>query len=228
MMKRVYVTMLAGAIAFGTLFAGCGDNTSDAQSSDVENTDADAGAGDAAGSDADTDADADADAGTEADEEEGGSLLDDFSNAMQADGRNYGQTYHISQSDVMESAFFDLKVNSVSAEDSLEGYVPEGEEYTFLIVNVSITNTFGDTIPMSNTDFEILWGGGEQTGEANYPDPSFSSALPGEYNIGAGETETGDLIYIVPKEVRDFTLEYYDLWDDNFEGDTFDMAISLN
>ena len=219
-MKKMYAAILIAALTCGTLFAGCGSKpTEDVQSQDVES----------AGG-----ADNGADAGAASDNNGGSSdngsandnnFMDNLSNALQADGREYGQTYQLTQNDVMHSAFFDLKVNKVQTTDDLEDYSPIDEDYTFLIVNVSITNTFDLDDPMSNADFPVFWGAGAD-GEWCYPDTDFSTALPEQYNIAVGDTVEGDLIYTVPKDAGSVTIEYYDMWSDEFEGNTFDMVIN--
>ena len=141
----------------------------------------------------------------------------------QADGRDYGETYELTTEDVMHSAFFDMNINSIRLTKELEDYVTE-DGWTFMVVNVTIENTFSMEIPMSYADFALLWGEDEGT----YPDLDFVDALPEEYYIGVGESETGTLIYIYPDEKTEFILEYYDLWDDDFEGNTFNMHINID
>ena len=228
-MKKMYVALLVAALACGTLFAGCGSKTAeDTQSSNVGRTD-DSDANVNAGAD-----DSDAGAGNSGSSDDGGSIMDDISNALQAGGRDYGEVIELTTNDVMHSDFFDLKVNSVATADELEDYVPVDDSYTFLVVNVSITNTFDQDDPMSYADFPVVWGGvtfpvdWEQVGDDEYaiPESDFTTALPDEYNIEAGGTVTGDLIYTVPKDLGSVTMEYYDLYSDEFRGNTFLMTIN--
>ena len=223
-MKKTYVAILVAALALSTLFAGCGsDKAEDTQSSNMENSDNE-------DSNADTQETADAQ-GTAGVQDYGSyngssSYTDDVSNALQAGGRDYGQTHQLTQDDVMRSEFFNLKVNSVAAADDLEGWMPKEEDYMLLVINVSITNTFTQDIPMTNSDFPVFWNTGADSNRA-YPNYSFSTALPDEYDIKVDETVEGDLIYIVPKDVDAVTIEYQDVWNDEFEGDTFRMVINV-
>lgn len=199
-MKKLLVMLMVATLSCGMLFTGCGGSEEE-QDTTVE-------------------------AGAEAEEEEEAGVVEEVVNdvaiAIQADGREYGQTYTLAQTDVMTTAFFQFEINSVETYDELENYVPN-EGYTFMVVNVSITNTFGSEIPMFDADFALLWGEDEGT----YPDTDFVDALPAEYYIQDGETTTGNLVYIVPKGQTNFVLEYYDLWDDDFEGNTYNMRIKL-
>lgn len=206
-MKKLYAAMLIGMLACGTLFAGCGDSgNGNVQSSNADlpnNTGDTDNTGNTDDVDVPNNTDAADDAGTE-DEKVGG-------------------VYELSPDDVMHSVFFDLKINSVDTADELEDYVAN-EGYIFLIVNVSITNTFTEVDPMSYADFPVLWG----EDEGCYPDSDFSTAFPEEYDIAVGETVTGDLIYTVPKDKEEVIMEYYDLWADGSQGDTFNMHIAVN
>lgn len=203
-MKKLLVMMMVATLSCGMLFAGCGGSEEE-QDSTVE-------------ADAETDADVEEEAGVVEE------VVDDVALAIQADGREYGKTYTLAQTDVMTTAFFQMKINSVNVVEELEEYVPN-DGYTFVVVNISVTNTFGSEIPMYDADFALLWGEGED--EVAYPDTDFEDALPAEYNIADGKTTTGNLVYIVPKGQTNFVLEYYDLWDDDFEGNTYDMRIKL-
>lgn len=200
-MKKLLVMLMVGMLSCGMLLTGCG------------------------GSEEEQEPTVEAGADVEEEEEEAGAVeevVNDVATAIQADGREYGQTYTLAQTDVMTTAFFQMQINSVETCDELEGYVPN-DGYTFMVVNVSITNTFGSEIPMFDADFALLWA----EDEGAYPDTDFVDALPAEYYIADGETTTGNLVYIVPKGQTNFILEYYDLWDDDFEGNTYDMRIKL-
>lgn len=151
-------------------------------------------------------------------------VVDNVATELKSEGREYGQAYELKQNETMSTAFFDLKINSVEEFDELEGYEPNDSNNTFLVVNVTVTNTFDSEIPMSYEDFPISW---EALGEERvYPDYEFTDTLPETYNILKGGEKTGNLIFNVPKDITDFTLEYYDLWDDDFEGNTYSMSFS--
>lgn len=206
-MKKLSVLLMMAMLSCGLLFTGCGDKETEETTTTVE-------------SDADADEE---DADVEEEESVADEVIDDVATAMQADGRDYGETFELTTDDVMESAFFDMNINSIRLTKELEDYVTE-DGWTFMVVNVTIENTFDMEIPMSDADFALLWGEDEGT----YPDMDFVDALPQEYYIGVGESETGNLIYIIPDSETEFILEYYDLWDDDFEGNTFNMHINTN
>ena len=214
--KKLSVLLMMSMLSCGLLFTGCGDKEPEETTTTVE--------ADADEDEDDADAEDEDDAEEETEEASGAEeVIDDVATALQADGRDYGQTFELTTDDVMQSAFFDMNINSIRLTKELEDYVTE-DGWTFMVVNVTIKNTFDMEIPMSDADFALLWGEDEGT----YPDPDFVDSLPTEYYIGVGESETGNLIYIIPDEKNEFILEYYDLWDDDFEGNTFNMHINTD
>ena len=50
-------------------------------------------------------------------------LVEDAGTAIQADGREYGQTYTFESGELVETAFFNFQVNEVSTAAEIEGYV---------------------------------------------------------------------------------------------------------
>lgn len=159
--------------------------------------------------------------------------LDDVSNAAQAQGRPSGETYELKQDETMKTAFFDCKVNSVEMRDAFGGYAPSDDTHKFLVVNLSITNTFEDdtSIPMYYDDFELKW---DDLGDNTiFPEPYFLSEdsedemLPDEYEIFKGESRTGNIVFEVPGDKTEFDLKFYELWSDDFEGNTYFVSLTV-
>ena len=44
---------------------------------------------------------------------------------------------------------------------------------------------------------------------------------PGEYELGVNESRTGELVFDVPEDEKDFSISYLELFSDDSEGDTF-------
>ena len=140
---------------------------------------------------------------------------------MKAEGRGHGETLVFGQDEVMQTAFFDVKINSAKLVPELSEYVPDDEANLFLVVNVTVTDTFADQgkIPMFYSDFELTWASLE--GATVYAETSFAEGqLPDEYEIFKNESKTGDLVYIVPGNVTDFAILFYEYWEDDFVGNT--------
>lgn len=220
-MKKKYVVMLAAVLACGVLLTGCGSK--DSSSNNVPPVNNNTGNVNNTNDAGDTNANVVNDLGNVGDTDN----VEDVDNTDDVnvpDNETAGNTHELAQNDVMHSVFFDLQVNSVETTDALEEWVPT-DGYVFLVVNVSITNTFGVEIPMSYADFPVLWNDGE---DGSWPDCDFSNAFPEEYTIADGETQTNNLVYTIPQDLNEVVMEYYDLFSSGERGDTFNLHISVN
>lgn len=149
--------------------------------------------------------------------------------ACNTETRSSGEVYEtegFGQS--LSTAFFDFQVNSATLTSQLEDYQPSDPNNFFLVVNITVQNTFTDdsSIPMFDTDFALSWPAlGE---DSIYCENNFVSAqLPEEYEIFKGESRTGDLVFIVPSGQTDFTLEYLEIYEDEFQGNTFKIGFEV-
>lgn len=155
-------------------------------------------------------------------------ILKEVSTQWKANGRAYGQEFVYEQGQTVQTAFFNVTINQVTTAEEIEGYVPENSEHCFAVVNITVENTFEDfdSITMLCNDFELTWDALE--GETTFPEYQFyDGQLPNEYNLAYGESKTGNLIFIVPKEVYAYQMKYYEIWDDNFIGNTYYMNFLL-
>ncbi len=151
----------------------------------------------------------------------------DFATEWKADGREYGKEKTFSKDDTVETAFFKVKVNSITTEDEIEGYVPEDKAHQFIVANITVENTYEDfeSITMFCDDFELTW---ETLGdETTFPEYQFyEEQLPDSYELKYGESKTGNLIFITPRDMTDYRMKYYEVWDDNFIGNTYYINFS--
>ena len=164
--------------------------------------------------------------GTSSESSSSGNLLDDVGNALNAQGREYGKTYTIGQNETMSCTFFDLKINSVTKADELNDYVPQLDTDMFIIVNVTITNTFKDNtdpIPMYYSDFQVTYDG---LAEPWFAESKFTDGqLPDEYYLAQGESATGDFVFIVDRNGQNMKFLYVEYWNDDFEGNTYEILL---
>ncbi len=131
--------------------------------------------------------------------------------------------------DTMATAWFTFKINSAKLADDYKGAVQAEDGMKLAVVNVTLTNTFEEDIPMFDSDFQIQWGDGDD--DYDYPvtleDTSYwtEGMLEDSYVLPAKKSVTGDLVFAVPEGINDFWLafmEYYDTEDeDSEEGDVF-------
>ena len=132
--------------------------------------------------------------------------------------------------DVVHSYFMDFTVNSAYTTADYHGHTaPEGMKV--LVVEMTIKNTFHESIPMYDDDFQGQWSAGSESDAFAWPitegagegdlDPVAEEQLPAEYELAVSESRTGTLVFDVPAGEKDFSVAHMELFDDDSEGDTF-------
>lgn len=139
--------------------------------------------------------------------------------------------------DTLSNIFFDFTVNSAEAVDSYDGYSPS-EGNRLLVCSMTLENTFGDALPMYDSDFQLQWGDGEedyawsvdpvQTDDSGMP---ANDQMPLEWSMADGAVETYDLLFEVPADVNDFSLVYLEQYTDEDgnagQGDLYTVHFSV-
>ena len=119
--------------------------------------------------------------------------------------------------DTMETYFFDFTVNGAYLTDDYAGYTP-AEGNTLLVADITVKNTFQESIEMYDTDFQAQWGDDADDAYAipittdmetfTELDPIGENQLPGTYPLAVDEERTGELVYEVPAGHVDFSISY--------------------
>lgn len=121
------------------------------------------------------------------------------------------------------TVFFDYSVDSVAFPSEYEGIIPN-EGYQFLDVVITIKNTFGEELPMFNSDFQIQWhdlGDGPDDFDWGLEKEDSDTIMPASYYLASGKSCTYHILYEVPAEAKEFSVSYLELFDDDSEGDVF-------
>ena len=132
--------------------------------------------------------------------------------------------------DLVHSRFMDFTVNSAYTTSAYHGHsAPEGKQV--LVVEMTIKNTFKESLPMYDDDFQGQWSASTETDEFAWPitegedgtdlDTVADEQLPAEYELAVGESRTGTLVFDVPADEKDFSVSHMELFSDDSEGDTF-------
>ncbi len=132
--------------------------------------------------------------------------------------------------DTIHSTFMDFTVNSAYTTSEYHGHTaPEGKKV--LVVELTIKNTFKESLPMWDDDFQGQWTASADSDEYAWPitegedgtdlDTVADEQLPAEYELAVGESRTGTLVFDVPADEKDFSVSHMELFDDGSEGDTF-------
>ena len=128
------------------------------------------------------------------------------------------QYYEGGISDTMNTYFFDFTVNSAAFTKTYSDITLD--EDVFLVANVTVKNTTEKNITMFDTDFQAQWD--DDADDAyRYPitydyedgllDPM--RQFPIDYELGAGESRTGELVFIVPEGSSEYSISYQELFE---------------
>ena len=126
--------------------------------------------------------------------------------------------------DTMKTYFFNYKVNSAYLCEEYNGYQPT-EGKCMLVAEVTVKNTYNESIQMYDTDFQIQWNS-DGDDDYDFPitantDPVSDEQLEATYTLGIDEELTGLLVFEVPTGENDFSISYLELFDDDSKGDVY-------
>ncbi len=134
--------------------------------------------------------------------------------------------------DTMHTEFFDFTVNSAYTCASYEDYIPM-DGHQMLIAELTIKNTFSESIPMFDTDFQIQWS--DDADEAyDFPITIYLEAgktvganmFPDQYELAKKESRTGILAFEVPVGETQFNISYQTVFEDESTGNMFFVFFS--
>lgn len=140
--------------------------------------------------------------------------------------------------DTLSNMFFDFTVNSATVVDSYDGYTA-ADGNKLLVCDMTLENTFGEALPMFDSDFQIQWGPGEED-YAYSVDPvetdadgmPTNSQMPLSWEMPDGAVETYDLLFEVPADATNFDLVYLEQYVDSDgnegQGDIFTVSFALD
>lgn len=128
--------------------------------------------------------------------------------------------------ETIQTSWFAFTVNSVDFADEYAGRKPaEGNE--FVIANITVANTFSDTLPMGNYDFQIQWGEGDEDYGYGLEEIFADTMMPYEYELEKGDTLTGDVVYEIPKvDNGSYSISFLEIYEDDQEGNVFFVFFS--
>lgn len=127
----------------------------------------------------------------------------------------------------MHTEFFEFTINSAYTCASYEGYTPT-DGYQMVVTELTIKNTFSESIPMFDTDFQIQWN--DNADDAyEFPVTIYletgktlgQNMFPDQYDLAAKESRTGILAYEVPTGQTQFSISYQTQFDNGSDGNLF-------
>lgn len=148
------------------------------------------------------------------------------------DGRSYGGLIEGEQNETQHTAFFDLTVDSVeeySTYQFKDGLYEADEGKTYLLVTLTVKNTYAKDLSMSITDFVMLCDG-----DAEHPvygigkvDIEQEDIMDNVFSLKKGEEVTKSIMYIVPSSEL-YQLCYTEYYSDEFVGNSFHIQLHQN
>lgn len=129
--------------------------------------------------------------------------------------------------DTMHTEFFDFTVNSAYTCAAYEDYTP-AEGWQMMIAELTVRNTFSESIPMYDIDFQVQWTD-DADDACEYPITVVRESgktvgrdmFPDQYNLAEKESRTGILAFEVPEGETEFSISYRTFFDDNSSGKMF-------
>ena len=131
--------------------------------------------------------------------------------------------------DELKTMFFTFAVDEASSPADYAGYTP-AEGNRLVLCTVRVKNTFGETLPMYDTDFQLQWGSGDE--DWAWAQDAFTDAMmPLEWELLTGDEVSYEMLFEAPAEVDRFMLVYLEQYVDEEgsegEGDLFNVNFSV-
>lgn len=122
----------------------------------------------------------------------------------------------------MKTAWFDFVITDAYCTNTLGSYTPSNGNQ-LVVVQLTITNTFNESVPMSNWDFQLQWSDGmnDYAWPIEVTRDVINSQFPSEYTLKVNETRTGYYVYEAPIGENDFSISFVEYYENDTEGDGF-------
>lgn len=159
-----------------------------------------------------------------------GQKKDKNGSLMSDDGRSYGGLIQADMRDTVSTAFFDVTVDDAVKYDTFQfsdGLYQAEEGKTYLLVTLTIKNTYAENLSMSITDFVLNYEGNKSTeiitgyGKTEMNKEEYMENL---FTLKQDESVTKTILFTVA-DMEQYTLNYTEYYEDQFEGNTFQIEL---
>lgn len=146
------------------------------------------------------------------------------------DGRSYGGIIQADMKDTVSTAFFNVTVEGAEKYNTFQfsdGLYQAKEGETYLLVKLTIENTYAENLSMSITDFTLDYDGNESKdvitgyGKAEMNQDDYMENL---FTLKKGESITKTILFTV-KDKEKYILNYTEYYEDQFVGDSFQITL---
>lgn len=147
------------------------------------------------------------------------------------DGRSYGGLIQADMKDKVSTAFFDVTVEEAAKYDTFQfsdGLYQANEGSIYLVVKLTIQNTYAENLSMGITDFTLNFEGNESKdiitgyGKSEIAGEEYMENL---FTLKEGDSVTKIILFTVPDK-EEYTLNYIEYYEDEFEGNRFEIAMT--
>ena len=119
--------------------------------------------------------------------------------------------------DTMYTEWFSFCVDGVEAASEYKGYAADAG-YFLIIADITVKNTYGYDLPMSQYDFQVQWG---EDYEA-YGYGIDESEMPIEYTLKRGQSVSQKVVYEIPYDNDgEFSISYWEYFESGEYGTVF-------
>ena len=115
--------------------------------------------------------------------------------------------------------FFAVTLHAAQRQASYGGHAPSASDRTFLVLDVTIENTSGRSLPVFSSDFAVT--SPSLTGEEVAYEKILAEQLDDALTLAPGQSVRGKLVMEAPAGDSRFALTYTDYYDDGTVGDTY-------
>lgn len=146
------------------------------------------------------------------------------------DGRSYGGLIEADSGETVNTAFFDLTVEEALKYDTYQfedGLYQADKGNTYLVIKLTMKNTYEKDIPMSITDFTLDYSGNDSKdvitgyGKADLKQDDFMENI---FTLKKGESVTKYILFTVTDK-KAYTINYAEYYEDKFEGNKFQINL---
>lgn len=122
--------------------------------------------------------------------------------------------------DKMSTAWFDFTVESATLCAMYDGY-SSNPGYQFLVMDVSLKNTFNEAVPMYDSDFDVEWDDPDSFELPLWMTVNGEELTEEEYMLPYHGSADITMIFEVPEGVEDFIVYFDEYYEDDTAGEVF-------
>lgn len=148
--------------------------------------------------------------------------------SVASDGRTYGGYTEAALNEKVTTQFFNFTVESVEKLDTYQELTP-AEGNVFVLAKITSENIWGGQTPMYYDDYQIQWGGTEDTDYGySYLDQEGTMGLVSyEKVLEEKESMTALYLFEVPAESTKCSISYLEIYEDDFQGNVFFVYFNI-